>query len=114
MFPECIHEPAYTLSTLLLDTAGKGWADRVFYSDNGSTAVEVAVKMALSKTEADWNAANLTLSCSEGGGGVDSGGKGHNSDVVWNVIGLHGSYHGDTIGAMDLSSPNVYNKQVHW
>ena len=56
--------------------------------------------MALSKTEHDWRRANLLID--------------DDKKVVWNVIGLHGSYHGDTIGAMDLSSPNVYNERVHW
>lgn len=34
------------LTQKLLETVGEKWARRVFYSDNGSTAVEVAIKMA--------------------------------------------------------------------
>ena len=30
------------------------------------------------------------------------------------VIGLKGSYHGDTIGAMDASEPSTFNERVHW
>ena len=39
------HEPAIRLAKKLVDLAPSG-ISRVFYSDNGSTAVEVAVKMA--------------------------------------------------------------------
>jgi len=30
------------------------------------------------------------------------------------VLGLKGSYHGDTIGAMDASEPSTFNEKVHW
>src|SRR5689334_107671 len=39
------HEPAIRLAKTLIDLAPDGLS-RVFYSDNGSTAVEVAIKMA--------------------------------------------------------------------
>ena len=47
MFPETVHEPAVKLAEMMVEGVGKGWGERVFYSDNGSTAVEVAIKMAL-------------------------------------------------------------------
>lgn len=49
LFPENVHEPAVTLSEQLVRGVGEGWAARVFYSDNGSTATEVAIKMAFRK-----------------------------------------------------------------
>ncbi|CEH12238.1 bifunctional dethiobiotin synthetase adenosylmethionine-8-amino-7-oxononanoate aminotransferase [Ceraceosorus bombacis] len=32
----------------------------------------------------------------------------------WQVLGLKGSYHGDTIGAMDACEPSTYSQAVHW
>ncbi len=46
MFPENSHEPALQAASKLLTGVGAGWAERVFFVDNGSTAVEVALKMA--------------------------------------------------------------------
>ncbi|CAG8491347.1 6301_t:CDS:2 [Rhizophagus irregularis] len=87
LFPESINEPSLSLSESLLDGVGKNWANRVFYSDNGSTAMEVALKMALIK---------------------------QSDDVELSVLGLEGSYHGDTIGVMNACGPNIYNEKVSW
>ena len=48
MFPGNLHPPAVILGSILLGEKGPGknWAKRVFYSDNGATAVEIAIKMA--------------------------------------------------------------------
>jgi bifunctional dethiobiotin synthetase / adenosylmethionine---8-amino-7-oxononanoate aminotransferase len=35
IFPEAVHEPALRLSEKLLETVGRGWAHRVFFSDDG-------------------------------------------------------------------------------
>ena len=35
IFPEAAHEPALALSERLLDTVGRGWASKVFFSDDG-------------------------------------------------------------------------------
>ena len=45
IFAGCTHEPAARLAARLVQRAPAG-LHRVFYSDNGSTAVEVALKMA--------------------------------------------------------------------
>eukprot|EP00842_Homolaphlyctis_polyrhiza_P006664 jgi/Hompol1/699/HPOL_005386-RA len=92
IFPEVVHEPALNLADRLLQTAGINWASRVFFSDDGSTAIEVALKMAFKKTVTSRKLEKPKLE----------------------VIGVHGSYHGDTIGAMDISNPNTYNEQVNW
>ncbi|KAK4235543.1 hypothetical protein C8A03DRAFT_17732 [Achaetomium macrosporum] len=93
MFAEAIHEPALAVAETLLAGLKNPRLKRVFFSDNGSTAVEVAVKMAL-------RASRLRY----GWGPGDALG----------VLGLQGSYHGDTIGAMDCSEPSVYNEKVEW
>ncbi|PLW34955.1 hypothetical protein PCANC_11409 [Puccinia coronata f. sp. avenae] len=95
IFPSCIHEPALNLAEHMLKTVGSGWASRVFFSDNGSTGVEVALKMGLTS----YRRRHKLLP------GVPSN---------LGVIGLKGSYHGDTIGAMDASEQSVYNAQVDW
>jgi adenosylmethionine-8-amino-7-oxononanoate aminotransferase len=46
IFAGCTHEPAVQLAERLTSVAPRGLS-RVFYSDDGSTAVEVALKIAL-------------------------------------------------------------------
>ncbi|KAH8825137.1 PLP-dependent transferase [Flagelloscypha sp. PMI_526] len=81
--------------TLLNDGPGKGWASRVFFSDDGSTGMEVALKMAL-----------RSYSTSNNLDKIDRKRLG--------VLGLKGSYHGDTIGTMDATEDNsVYTCEWH-
>ncbi|KAI6712101.1 onanonoxo-7-onima-8-eninoihtemlysoneda [Diplocarpon mali] len=94
MFAGTIHEPALLLAETLLRNLNNPRLSRVFYSDNGSTGMEVATKMA------------LTASCER------SGWEERKTEV--GVLGLKGSYHGDTIGAMDCSEPSTFNEKVHW
>src|ERR1700733_14429776 len=47
MFGGLVHEPALTLARRLVGFLGPGDLDRVFFSDSGSVAVEVALKMAV-------------------------------------------------------------------
>jgi adenosylmethionine---8-amino-7-oxononanoate aminotransferase len=78
------HEPAEELArglTAIMPSALK----HVFYSDSGSTSVEVALKMALGY----W--ANI----------------GHPRS---RILVLEHSYHGDTIGAMSVGARGVYNQ----
>jgi len=93
MFANAAHEPAISLAETLLKSLNNPKLSRVFYSDNGSTGMEVAVKMALKAAS-----------------------KRHGWDSKANVeiLGLTGSYHGDTMGTMDCSEPNVYNEKVEW
>ncbi|KAI9140832.1 pyridoxal phosphate-dependent transferase [Paraphysoderma sedebokerense] len=99
IFPETVHQPALELSETILKEYAP-WASRVFFSDNGSTATEVALKMGL-----NWTLKNMY------GAKTSPSGEGKRR---LDVIGLKGSYHGDTIGAMDASEPNVFNDRVHW
>jgi len=88
LFPENATEVSLELASRLLKGVGKGWASRVFYSDNGSTAVEVAIKMALRKYMHDHKLASLP--------------EQDLSKLEFSVLGLNGSYHGDTLAAMDV------------
>ncbi|CZR61489.1 related to onanonoxo-7-onima-8-eninoihtemlysoneda [Phialocephala subalpina] len=94
MFAGTIHEPALSLAEDLLRTVNNPRLTRCFYSDNGSTGMEVAIKMALSAASTRYGWAT---------DGKEMG-----------IIGLKGSYHGDTIGAMDASEPSTFNERVHW
>ena len=94
MFPEAIHEPALSLAKALLSVVNNPRLTRLFYSDNGSTGTEVAIKMAMVASARRYGWENEL----------------ENLDL----IGLKGSYHGDTIGAMDMSEPSVFNQRVPW
>ncbi|RLM60573.1 bifunctional dethiobiotin synthetase/7,8-diamino-pelargonic acid aminotransferase, mitochondrial [Panicum miliaceum] len=97
MFPENVHEPALHSAEILLGGVGKGWASRVYYSDNGSTAIEIALKMAFRKFSLDHG----ILADSE-----TSIKKERN--IQLKVLALNGSYHGDTLGAMEAQAPSAY------
>ncbi|KAH7884557.1 pyridoxal phosphate-dependent transferase [Phlebopus sp. FC_14] len=97
MFPQATHLPALKLAERLVrDGPGKGWASRAFFSDNGSTAMEVALKMAL-RTFTATSGRQLTAFEKKNLG----------------IVGLKGSYHGDTIGAMDACEEGVYTCEWH-
>ena len=85
MFAGCTHPPAVELAERLLDVLPTGLS-RVFYSDNGSTAVEVALKLALQY----W------------------GNQGRPERRTF--ITLHHAYHGDTVGAMSASEDSLFTR----
>ncbi|CAF1784016.1 unnamed protein product [Brassica oleracea] len=97
MFPENVYEPALKCAELLVDGVGKGWASRVYFSDNGSTAIEIALKMAFRKFCVDHE---TLLEFSEG--------RDEKKHIVVKVLALRGSYHGDTLGAMEAQAPSPY------
>ena len=83
IFANFTHQPAETLAAGLLEIAPPGLA-HVFYSDSGSTSVEVALKMAL--------------------------GFWHNTGKPrTKIIALEHAYHGDTIGTMAAGARGVFN-----
>lgn len=83
LFAGATHAPGVTLAQHLLSLAPAGLS-RVFYSENGSTAVEVALKMA-------YHAWVL---------------RGQPQRRVF--VALEGAYHGDTFGAMAVGDPDPY------
>lgn len=97
MFAHAVHQPALDISYNLLQTLQNPRLSRVFFTDNGSTGMEVAVKMALraSSQRYGWT-------------------KDEDDGRPVEILGLQGSYHGDTIGVMNCSEPNIYNEKVDW
>jgi adenosylmethionine-8-amino-7-oxononanoate aminotransferase len=81
MFGGMVHEPALTLASRLAAMLAPSGLDRVFFSDSGSVAVEVALKMAVQY----W---------------INRGVRGR-----YRIVAFTGGYHGDTTGAMAVSDP---------
>jgi adenosylmethionine-8-amino-7-oxononanoate aminotransferase len=83
IFSDFTHGPAVTLAERLLQHLPKNQS-KIFYSDNGSTAVEVALKMTLQY----W----------------------HNQKINKTLfIAFENAYHGDTFGGMSVGARNVFN-----
>ncbi|MGK2911485.1 MAG: adenosylmethionine--8-amino-7-oxononanoate transaminase [Sphingobium sp.] len=84
IFAGYTHEPAETVARALVDLAPTG-LDHVFFSDSGSTAVEVALKMALGY----WNVVDSRRTA---------------------ILVMEHSYHGDTIGTMSVGERGAFNR----
>jgi len=85
LFAGFTHKPAIELAEELVTIAPKN-LNKVFYSDNGSTAVEVALKMSFQY----WQ---------------NIGDK-----KKTKFLSLDHAYHGDTIGAMSIGGVDLFNK----
>jgi adenosylmethionine---8-amino-7-oxononanoate aminotransferase len=84
IFAGWTHEPAETLARGLVGIMPRP-LDHVFFSDSGSTSVEVALKMALGY----WS---------------------NRDQPRHRIIVMEHSYHGDTIGAMSVGQRGVFNQ----
>lgn len=84
IFAGFTHSPALDLAKGLINVLPNNFA-KVFFSDNGSTSVEVALKLALQY----WH------------------NKGFKQKT--NIIAFENSYHGDTFGAMSIGAKNEFN-----
>jgi adenosylmethionine-8-amino-7-oxononanoate aminotransferase len=84
IFAGFTHKPAIELSERLLGHLPNNF-EKVFFSDNGSTAVEVGLKMALQFF--------------------------HNQGQTQKrkIIAFEDAYHGDTFGAMSVGAPSAFN-----
>jgi dethiobiotin synthetase/adenosylmethionine--8-amino-7-oxononanoate aminotransferase len=122
IFPDVVHSPAVSLwyveifiynrkntvlhfsfgarSKLLLGPKGPGheWASRVFFSDDGSTAMEIALKMGLRKFCVD---RNIDIKMA------------NTSNVTLSICAQKGCYHGDTLGVMHVAESNIFNIGQH-
>ncbi|THV61787.1 adenosylmethionine--8-amino-7-oxononanoate transaminase [Flagellimonas alvinocaridis] len=83
VFSGFTHEPAVRLSEELIKIL-PGNQEKMFFSDNGSTATEIGIKMALQYHFNRGEKRNVLLAFEEG-------------------------FHGDTFGAMSVSGLSVYN-----
>lgn len=77
--------PSIELAKRLVEIAPKGLS-KVFYSDNGSTAVEIAIKMAYQY----WQNIGQTKKTS--------------------IVHLSNSYHGDTLGSVSVGGIDLFHK----
>ncbi|MGH1456211.1 MAG: adenosylmethionine--8-amino-7-oxononanoate transaminase [Alphaproteobacteria bacterium] len=84
IFAGFTHDPAEELAGRLINITGEE-LEHVFYSDSGSTAVEVALKMAIGYWE-------------------------HTNRPRKKIIALENGYHGDTFGTMSAGGRSIYNK----
>ena len=85
VFAGCTHQPAVELAERLLEVLPAGLT-RIFYSDDGSTAVEVALKLALQYWQNTGQARRSKF------------------------IALHHAYHGDTVGAMSVGEESIFTR----
>ncbi len=88
IFADFTHPTAENLAHRLLETV-QLQQQKVFFSDNGSTAVEVALKMALQYWSNDGKSERRR------------------------IIALQNAYHGDTFGAMAVGERNIFNRAFH-
>lgn len=93
IFAGFTHQPAVELAEKLL-TILPGSFTKIFYSDNGSTSTEVALKMAIQYW---WNREKM-----EGERLKDTGIRRSK------ILAFNNSYHGDTFGAMSVSDRSVF------
>ena len=81
------HQPAQELASGLIDLTAQcgGNFSKVFFSDNGSTSVEVALKISWQYHQ-------------------------NRGKERCRFLSLKGAYHGDTVGAMSVSAPDGFHK----
>ena len=104
IFTGFTHEPAVELAERLLPLL-PGDFSRIFYSDNGSTAVEVAIKMAIQY----WGNKGGATDAQKPGSGADRGKPGSGgAPARTKILAFRHSYHGDTFGAMSVSERSVF------
>ncbi|WP_460220599.1 adenosylmethionine--8-amino-7-oxononanoate transaminase [Psychroserpens sp. MEBiC05023] len=83
VFSGFTHEPAVKLSEALIEILPEN-QNKIFFSDNGSTSVEIGIKMALQYHFNNGDQRNVLIAFEDG-------------------------FHGDTFGAMSVSGLSVYN-----
>ena len=97
IFAGFTHEPAVSLAERLLTILPNDFS-KIFYSDNGSTSTEVAIKMSLQYW---WNENNI---------GIDGNME---KPKRTKLLAFNNSYHGDTFGAMSVSDRSIFTLAFH-
>lgn len=92
IFAGFTHKPAIELAEKLIPLL-PGPFTKIFYSDNGSTSTEVALKMSIQYW---WNL-----------------NKKNSSKTRRKILAFRNSYHGDTFGAMSVSDRGVFTLAFH-
>ncbi len=95
IFAGFTHEPAVLLAERLLPLLPSDFS-RIFYSDNGSTSTEVALKMAIQYW---WNQAEKTQQLP--------------TTTRIKILAFKDAYHGDTFGAMSVSDRSIFTLAFH-
>lgn len=90
IFAGFTHAPAVELAEQLLQVLPPHFS-RIFYSDNGSTSIEVALKMAVQYW---WNRQEV-------------------APKRVTLLAFNNAYHGDTFGAMSVSDRSVFTLAFH-
>ena len=93
IFAGFTHQPAVELAERLLQILPDNFS-KIFYSDNGSTSTEVALKMAIQYW---WN----------------QGKRNKKQGTRNKILAFNNSYHGDTFGAMSVSDRSVFTLAFH-
>ncbi len=93
IFAGFTHQPAVELAERLLQILPDTFS-KIFYSDNGSTSTEVAIKMAVQYW---WNRKPEMKS----------------ETSKTKLLAFKNSYHGDTVGAMSVSDRSVFTLAFH-
>lgn len=85
IFAGFTHKPAVTIAEGILKLLPNPALSKVFFSDNGSTAIEVALKMCLQY----WN---------------------NHQKIKTKIVAFKDAYHGDTFGAMSISGRSIFTQ----
>jgi adenosylmethionine-8-amino-7-oxononanoate aminotransferase len=102
IFAGFTHSPAVELAERLLPKLPDGFS-KIFYSDNGSTSTEVAIKMALQYW---WNLGDEGYRLQDTGYRMQAPARNK-------ILAFNNGYHGDTFGAMSASDRSVFTKAFH-
>jgi len=86
LFAGFTHQPAIEVAEKVLTFAGSHFK-RVFFSDNGSTAVEVALKLAIQAKK-----------------------RAKKSTKAHVIVAFENAYHGDTFGSMSVSERGIFTE----